>query len=213
MTKFLLIRHGANDYTRTHRLAGWTADVHLNDHGLAQAQAIGERLAKTPIDVIYSSPLERTVETAQAIIACQPNLVLHQMDTLGEVHYGQWQGQFLGVLATRKLWHTVQHAPSRMQFPGGETMRTAQMRMVDSLELLRERHPRQTVAVVSHSDMIKLAVAHYLGIHIDLFQRIEISTASLTILAIDAQHAALLQLNETHYLPSEKAASEKSDKP
>jgi probable phosphomutase (TIGR03848 family) len=206
MTQFLLIRHGANDYTRTHRLAGWTPDVHLNDHGQAQAQAIGERLAKTRIDALYSSPLDRTVETAQAIVARQPHLTLHTLDTLGEVHYGEWQGQFLGVLATRKLWHTVQHAPSRMKFPGGETMRGAQQRMVDAIELLREKHPHQTIAIVSHSDMIKLVVAHYLGLHIDLFQRIEISTASLTVLEIDAQRAMLLQLNETSYLPSEKPA-------
>lgn len=204
MTEFLLIRHGANDYTRTHRLAGWLADVHLNTHGRAQAEAVGLRLAHTTIDAIYASPLDRTVETAQAILPHHPHLTLKLLDTIGEVRFGAWQGQELGKLAQRNLWRTVQMAPSRMRFPDGETFRAAQMRAVDALELLCEQHPRQTLAVVSHSDLIKLIVAHYLGVHLDLFQRIEVSTASLTILSMNSRYAAIKQLNETSYLPAEK---------
>ncbi len=204
MTEFLLIRHGANDYTRTHRLAGWTPGVHLNAHGQAQAAAIGQRLAATRIDALYASPLDRTVETAQAILAHHPALSLNLLEAIGEVKCGDWQGQELGKLARRKVWRTVQMAPSRFQFPGGETFRSAQQRAVDALELLRERHARQTVAVVSHSDIIKLVVAHYIGLPLDLFQRIEISTASLTVLACNAQFTVIKQINETAYLPAEK---------
>ena len=206
MTEFLLIRHGANDYTRTHRLAGWLPDVHLNDHGRAQAEAVGTRLATTTIHAIYSSPLDRTVETAQAILNHHPQLTLRLLEDIGEVRFGAWQGQELGKLVQRHLWRTVQTAPSRARFPNGETFRAAQMRAVDALELLSEQHPRQTVAIVSHSDLIKLIVAHYLGVHLDLFQRLEVSTASLTVLSLGARHAAIKQLNETSYLPPENPA-------
>jgi probable phosphoglycerate mutase len=211
MTKFFLIRHGANDYTRTHKLAGWTPEVHLNEHGQAQVAALGEHLAKRTIDALYSSPLDRTVETARAILAHHPKLQIQTLEDVGELRFGVWQGQEIGKLAGRKLWRDVQLAPSRVQFPGGETIRAAQMRAVNALEMLYERHPRQTVAVVSHSDVIKLIVAHFLGLHIDLFQRLEVSTASLTILELGAGHASLIQLNETSYLPKEPPPKSKSE--
>src|SRR5262245_47557358 len=128
MTQLLLIRHAINEYVKTGKLAGWTPEVHLNDEGRAQAAALGLRLAKSGIDAIYSSPLERTVETAQAVIEHHAELNLHLLEDIGEVRYGAWQGQELGKLAQRKLWRMVQGIPSRVQFPDGETMRAAQFR-------------------------------------------------------------------------------------
>ncbi len=208
MTEFLLIRHGANEYTRKNKLAGWTPEVHLNDHGRAQAAALGEHLAKRTINALYSSPLERTVETAQAVLIHHPELTLQLLETVGEVRYGTWQGQELGKLSQYKLWRSVQMAPSRVRFPNGETMREAQMRAVNALEMLYEKHPRGTIAVVSHSDIIKMIAAHYLGVHLDLFQRINVSPASLTILSLSAGRAMLDQLNETSYLPKEQKPDE-----
>ena len=201
MTEFLLIRHATNDYVKTHRLAGWTPGVHLNDHGRAQAAALGKRLEQTRIDAIYSSPLERTVETAQAILEYHPKLRLETLDDLGEVHYGDWTGGEIQKLVHRKMWDVIQHYPSRAQFPNGETMRQVQVRAANVLERLLEKHPHSTVALFSHSDVIKMIVAHFLGLHLDLFQRIEISPASLTILTMGASRPVLVQLNETSYLP------------
>lgn len=197
----MLIRHATNDFVKTGKLAGWTADVHLNDDGRVQAAALGRRLANVKIDAIYSSPLERTVETAQAILEHHPDLQLQLLETVGEVRYGLWQGQEISKLAQRKMWRVVQMFPSRARFPGGETMREAQMRAVNAIEMLVEKHPRQTVAVVSHSDMIKMIVAHYLGMHLDMFQRIEVSPASLTILSLGYSRPTVVQINETSYLP------------
>jgi probable phosphomutase (TIGR03848 family) len=196
-----LIRHAVNDFVKTGKLAGWTPEVHLNDDGRAQAAALGQRLANVTIDAIYSSPLERTVETAQAVIEHHPELPLQLLDAVGEVRYGAWQGEEISKLAQRKLWRVVQAFPSRVRFPDGETMREAQMRAVNALESLTIRHPRQRVAVVSHSDVIKMIVAHYLGLHLDLFQRIEISPASLTIIHMAASRPTIVQVNETSYLP------------
>jgi probable phosphomutase (TIGR03848 family) len=204
LTEFLLIRHAVNDFVKTGKLAGWTPGVHLNEDGRAQAAALGVRLAKTHIDAIYSSPLERTVETAQAVIEHHPQLKLQLLDDVGEVKYGTWQGAELGKLTTRKLWRAVQINPTRVRFPGGETMRAAQMRAVNVLEMLAEKYPRQRVAVVSHSDIIRMIVAHYLGVHLDLFQRIEISPASLTIIRLNFGRSTIVQVNESSFLPEPK---------
>jgi probable phosphomutase (TIGR03848 family)/uncharacterized repeat protein (TIGR03847 family) len=209
MTEFLLIRHAVNDFVKTGKLAGWTPEVHLNDDGRAQAEALGVRLANTRIDAIYSSPLERTVETAQAVIAHHPNLELQLLEDVGEVRYGAWQGAELRKLYGRKLWSVVQYAPSRVRFPDsgdliGETMSGAQLRAALALETLAKKHPRQRVAVVSHSDIIKMIVAYFLGLHLDLFQRIDVSPASLTVLSLHFGRATLHQLNETSYLPKPK---------
>ncbi|NDJ79206.1 MAG: MSMEG_4193 family putative phosphomutase, partial [Chloroflexi bacterium] len=186
MTEFFLIRHAINEWVRTGKLAGWTPGVHLNAHGRQQAAALGERLAQASLAAIYSSPLERTMETAEAIAAHYPEVQVQTLDGVGEVRYGDWQGEKLSTLRREKLWQTVQFYPSRVQFPNGETIRQAQARAIDALENLVQRHPQQRVAIVSHSDMIKLVVAHYLGAHIDLFQRLDISPASLTIIQLGA---------------------------
>src|SRR5204862_5927775 len=99
MTEFLLIRHAGNDFVKTNRLAGWTPEVHLNEEGRAQAAALGVRLATKHIDALYSSPLERTVETAQAVVEHHPELTLQLLEEIGEVRYGDWTGMEIRKLA------------------------------------------------------------------------------------------------------------------
>ncbi|MBZ0307053.1 MAG: MSMEG_4193 family putative phosphomutase [Anaerolineae bacterium] len=204
MTKLLLIRHATNEWVKTGKLAGWTTGVHLNDYGKLQAQAVGSRLATTKIHAIYSSPLERTMETADAIIQHHPKLFIQTLDDIGEVRYGQWEGAELKKLSRQKLWRYVQFVPSRVRFPDGETMRGAQMRAVNALENLCITHPGQTVVVVSHSDVIKMMVAYYLGMHLDLFQRIVISPASLTVLSMGAGMPFIECVNDTSHIPKEE---------
>lgn len=210
MTHFLLIRHAVNDWVKTGKLAGWTPDVHLNELGKAQAQALGERLATLKIHAIYSSPLERTVETAQAILDHHPHLTLHLREDIGEVRYGAWEGQALSDLRKQKLWYNVQHYPSRVQFPDGETMRGAQARAVDAIEQLYRQHPRQMVVVVSHSDIIKMIAAHYLGMHLDQFQRINISPAAITTLMLGNGMPFVSNINDTSHNPKDLPKSENS---
>jgi probable phosphoglycerate mutase len=206
MTEFLLIRHAVNDWVKTGRLAGWTPGVHLNEEGLAQAAALGERLAQTTLAALYASPLERTVETAEAIAKHHPNLAIQRLEAVGEVRYGEWQGEKLSKLRHEALWQTVQIYPSRAHFPGGEAIRQAQARAVDALETLVARHPNQRIAVVSHSDMIKLIIAHYLGMHVDFYQRLEISPASLSILWLGTDRPTVVRVNDTTHLSSLKSA-------
>ena len=196
MALILLIRHGENEYTRTGKLAGWTSGVSLNAAGKKQAQALVERLKPVPIKHIYSSPLERARETA-APLAEARGLKVTVREGLGEVRYGRWTGQSLKRLARTKLWRVVQGLPSAMQFPEGETMRGAQLRLVDELEQIARAHLKDVVAVVSHSDPIKLAVAFYLGIPLDLFQRLQIQTCSVTVLRLGQGQPSLVKLNDT----------------
>lgn len=200
MTTIFLIRHAVNDWVKTGKLAGWTPEVHLNEDGKQQAAALGARLASHPIKAIYSSPLERTMETAEAVAGHHPGLAVQQFSGIGEVGFGDWQGEEISRLSKRKMWHVIQYTPSRAYFPNGETIRAAQARAVDALESLLPVHPREVVAVVSHSDIIKLILAHFLGMHLDLFQRIVVSPASLSVLELGHGRPFVALMNDTsHY--------------
>lgn len=209
MAEFLLIRHAENDWVSTGRLAGWTPGVHLNAHGRLQAATLGERLAGMHLGAIYASPLERAVETAEAIAAPYPGLVVQLLEGVGEVRFGRWEGKPLSKLRRQPLWGAVQSYPSRVAFPGGETFRQAQARAVEAIEQLAARHPQQRIAVVSHSDVIKLILAHFLGLHLDLFQRIEIAPASLSLLYLAAGRPAIRCINDTSHLSPRPAQPSK----
>ena len=200
MMNLLLIRHAVNDWVGD-RLAGWTPGVHLNDEGRAQATALASRLASAPLAAVYSSPLERTMETAQPLAQAH-GLAVEVRPGLGEAQYGDWTGRSLKELKDDKMWPVVQVYPSGARFPGGESMREVQARIVAELDAIRDAHPDQTVAVVSHSDPIKMAVAHYAGLALDLFQRLAISPASVTAFVFTQYGPRLVCLNHTDPLPS-----------
>lgn len=205
MPVVLLIRHGENEYVKKGRLAGRKEGVHLNDKGRAQAQALAEALAKIPIKAVYSSPLERTMETAEPLAAIHKLKVIPR-DGLLEVDYGDWQDKTLKQLARRKLWKTVQSAPAHMRFPGGESFGEAQLRIAEELNGLAKTHKKKDIiACVGHSDMIKLAAAYFLGLPLDLFQRLIVQPASVTTLHLSPNHGArLVNLNHIPYrLPEE----------
>ena len=209
MTQILLIRHGINDMVGQKKLAGWLPDVHLNEEGRAQAEAMAERLRDVPISTIYSSPLERTIETAEPLARIK-NLPVQIREGLGEVRYGDWTGKPLEELAKHELWRVVQLYPSGMRFPGGDSMREMQARIVNELELIAADHPREIVAVVTHADLIKAALAHYLGVHFDLFQRIAVDPASVSVLHLTRFGPHVIRINDSGPL---KLEPEKEEQP
>ncbi len=204
-TRILLIRHGINDYVKQGLLAGRTPGVHLNDEGQAQAAALADRLSGVQLAAIYSSPLERTQETAAPLAQCL-GLEIRTLDGIKESDCGAWTGQALADLNKLDLWKQVQVQPSRFRFPGGESMAEIQARMVAALEAVQAAHPGQTVAVVSHSDPIKLAIAYYTGMPLDLFQRLEIAPASISELEFAPLRPRLARLNDCAHLPTETGA-------
>ncbi|NJM05547.1 MSMEG_4193 family putative phosphomutase [Candidatus Gracilibacteria bacterium] len=195
VTLVLFIRHGTNDWVHG-RLAGWTPGVHLNEEGRKQAEALSQRLGDLPIAAMYSSPLERTVETAQAV-ATPRSLHLRLIEGLGEVRYGEWQGAELKELYKHDLWPGVQHYPSGTRFPNGETLGEVQARAVATIDSLRAQHPQEIIALVSHADLIRLVVAYYIGMHIDLFQRLVINPCSVTAISFERMGPRMLAYNDT----------------
>ena len=196
MPLLLLIRHGENEYTAKHKLAGYIPDVHLNERGQQQAQALAEALKDVPIKAIYSSPLERAVETATPI-ATTRGLEVQLESRLLETNVGKWQGRSLASLRLQKHWKIVQGAPSRAQFPEGETFYECQTRIVAALDSIsRQYKPQQIVACVFHADPVRLAVAHYIGMPLDHFQRLSCDTGSLTALYVSESGANLIKLNQ-----------------
>jgi len=195
-TTIVLVRHATTAATGK-RLGGWTPGVHLDEAGVAQAESAAQRLATAAVAAVYSSPLERTQDTAR-IIARPHQLRVRTRRGLGEVDYGDWTDKPLGQLRRRKLWAVIQATPSRVTFPGGESIRGAQARAVDATESLADQHPGETIVCVSHADVIKAVVAHHLGMPLDAFQRLVISPASITVLHLPVGHApGLLTINDT----------------
>jgi probable phosphoglycerate mutase len=195
-TTLILLRHATTPATGK-RLGGWTPGVHLDPAGVAQAQAAARRLAALPVRAIYSSPLERTKETA-AHVARVHGLRVRTERGIGEVDYGDWTDHSLAQLRRRALWSVIQATPSRVTFPGGESIRAAQARAVEATERIAAAHPGETVVAVSHADIIKAVVAHHIGQPLDQFQRLVISPASSTIILLPEGAApVLLNLNDT----------------
>jgi probable phosphoglycerate mutase len=193
-TLVLLVRHGVTP-TTGRLLPGRRRGLHLSDEGRRQADAVAARLAVVPkIAAIYSSPLERALETV-APLAKTRGLAVRAERGLLEGDVGAWVGLSLRRAARRPEWSIVQRHASAFRFPGGESFVEMQARMVSTVARLVERHRGQTIVVASHADPIKTLVAHALGTPLDLFQRIVIAPASITAIAYRAEGLSVLTMN------------------
>jgi len=211
MTYLFLIRHGENEWVETGKLAGRTPGVHLNKKGHQQSAGLAERLANQPITAIYSSPLVRCVETAQPL-SQRLGVLIREEPGLLEVDYGEWRGGELKELSKKPEWQLVQMYPSGFRFPGGETLREVQSRVVGTLERIRSEHVGEAIALFAHGDILRTTLAWYLGAPLDLFQRIVISTASVSVLGFHHFGPRVLLVNETGEIPQVRWEADKSDK-
>ncbi|MCC6298949.1 MAG: histidine phosphatase family protein [Anaerolineales bacterium] len=197
MPTLLLIRHGENEYVKSHKMAGRLPGVHLNSNGLKQAEALADALKDVPLKAVYASPLERAMETASPI-AESHKLKIVKVPELMDTDIGKWQGKSWRVLGLTKVWKIVQNAPSRFRFPDGESFVEAQTRCVSALEKIINKHnkPKDIVAVVFHADPIRLSVAHFLGMPLDHFQRLSCDTGSVTVIHASESRASLVKMNQ-----------------
>ncbi len=210
MTVLFLIRHATNDYVVQGRLAGWTPGIHINAKGQREADALATRLNNVPIAAIYSSPLERAIDTAQAIAICQ-RLEVQVRHDLGEFRTGEWTGKLIKELEGTETWKKLQMSPAGVRLPGGESIDEVQKRMVDTIDLIIRSHPNQVVAVVSHADPLKAAIAHYLRMDLNHYQSIIINPASVSVFFFDDQlNPAIFRLNDTGNLPTFKPEPRRS---
>ncbi len=197
MTTVLLVRHGRTSANAGGVLAGWTEGVELDDTGLAQAAALGARLAAVPLSAVVASPLQRCQQTATAILADRA-LTLRTDDRLGECRYGDWTGRELKSLAKDPLWKVVQTHPSAVTFPGGESLREVQERAVSAVRQTNaELGPDAVWVAVSHGDVIKAILADALGMHLDAFQRIVADPCSVSVVRYEPLRPFVLKANDT----------------
>lgn len=194
MTMIFLIRHGLTDQTGT-RLYGRTPGLHLSERGREQAQRLAERFSGMRLAAVYSSPLERCIETATPLAAAQGLRVTRRAGLL-EMDAGAWTNRALSGLARTKLWHQIQQTPSQAAFPEGESFAAANSRLVEALGRIAGAHPRGRVAVVSHSDNIRMLLTHVAGAHLDQFQRMVVDTASVSIVTVGRGTPRLFLVNE-----------------
>jgi broad specificity phosphatase PhoE len=193
MTIFALIRHAEHALVG-HTIVGRAPGVPLSPGGSRQAERLAERLESSSIRALYSSPLERARETAAAI-AGRLRLEVAVAKELDEIEFGAWTNRTLAELRDLEQWRRFNFFRSGSAIPNGETMVEVQSRMLRLLERLRGTHPDRVVALVSHGDVIKATLAHYLGVPLDLFHRIEISPASVSIVRVESFGAEVLLVN------------------
>ncbi len=199
MPTVILLRHGRTTANTGGVLAGWTPGVQLDETGLAQVQAVGERLATVPLAAVVSSPLERCRQTAEAVAAGR-ELVVQDDDRLGEARYGDWTGRTLKELVKEPLWRVVQQHPSAAVFPGpeGEGLAQTQARAVAAVRSWNlTLGPEAVWLACSHGDVIKAILADALGLHLDQFQRIVVDPASISVVTYTDTRPFVLRVNDT----------------
>jgi probable phosphomutase (TIGR03848 family) len=203
MATVILVRHGRTTANATGTLAGRLPGVGLDEAGVGQAVRAGERLAAVPLAALVTSPLERCRQTAKEILSRQAAAPARHTDKgLAECDYGEWQGRPLKELAKEPLWKVVQAQPSAAVFPGGESMQAMQARAVAAVRrhdarIEAEHGPDAVWVAVSHGDIIKSVLADALGLHLDLFQRINVDPASVSIVRYTPSRPFVLATN-TH---------------
>lgn len=196
--KFIyLVRHGENDVMARH-LAGRLPGTFLNEKGRTQADALAKRLAAEPIKAIFSSPLERALQTA-APLAAVLNLPVLPLEGLIEIDYGSWQGRTYKDLARTNLWKQVHGSASTIRFPGGESFSEVQARAQEAMSTVAAAVGEKEIAVCfTHGDIIRLVTAHYLNMALDDFQRLHVDTGSCTVIQLtDGQPARVLRVNQS----------------
>jgi len=199
MTTVILFRHGRTEANANGLLAGWTPRVGLDEAGRAQVSAAAERLRGVPLAAVVTSPLQRCQESAQAIAVGRDGIQVHDDDRLGECRYGDWTGQPLKTLAKDPMWKVVQQHPSAAVFPGpeGEGLAQTSARAVAAVRDWNNRlGPEATWLACSHGDVIKALLADALGMHLDMFQRLIVEPASVSVIVYTPTRPFVLRSND-----------------
>ena len=194
LTTFYLIRHGERD-TPHDFLPGQAAGIRLTELGRLQAERIAAHLKHESIHHIFSSPLERAVETAGPL-AREFKVPVQLSAALTELDFGEWTAKTVAEVAAEPQWRNFNHFRSGTRMPGGESALEVQFRVTRELLRWRDSCPGQGIACVSHADTIRLALVYFLGMPLDLFDRIEIGVGSISVLTLADWGARVVRLNE-----------------
>ena len=196
----ILVRHGQTDWNLNGRYMGWT-DEGLNAEGLRQAGMLAQRLERWPISAVCSSPLKRAFRTAE-IVAGPHSLPVQSVEDLGEMRIGAWEGMFAGDIAARypELWQTWRTNPGDFRMPGGESLGEVRERAVRAFKRMTDNSEGKMVLAVTHDVVVRLLAAHCLGVSEDIYRRLEVGNASMTVIERDGEKRRLRVLNDTAHL-------------
>jgi broad specificity phosphatase PhoE len=194
MTTFFLIRHAHCDGVGQ-VLWGRQRDVHLSENGKCAARVLAERVAANRLDAIYSSPLERAVETAEEIAKRSDRVPLRIIESLNELDFGEWTGESIESLDDDPVWQRFNSVRTRTPIPGGESILDAQARIVDELKRLAVKHESGQVAVVSHADMIKIALAYFANLDVDRPDLFNVPPCSVSLLQLTEGRAGAMAVH------------------
>ncbi len=194
MLEILLIRHGQTDWNRDRRIMG-QRPIPLNGVGWEQASALARALAEIPLDGIYSSPILRAVQTARILKKGRKNPKLIMAPELAEIDYGTWVGKTFQEVSIEKGFHTYHVTPSKAQAPKGEKMTSVHRRAVRFIQRLRKKHKDGRIVLVSHADVIKIILVHYLGLHLDELLRLRIDNGSVSLLWFHEKRQRVMAMN------------------
>ena len=196
----ILMRHGQTDWNVNGRYMGWM-DEALNEKGLRQAERVAQRLGQWPISAVYSSPLKRAVRTAE-VVARSHSVPVQIIEDLGEMRIGAWEGMFAGDIAAKypELWQTWRTNPGDFRMPGGESLGEVRERAVGAFGKIMDRSEGRMLLAVTHDVVVRLLVAHCLGVSVDIYRRLEVGNASITVIERDGEKRRLRVLNDRGHL-------------
>lgn len=196
----ILVRHGQTDWNVNGRYMGWT-DEALNEEGLRQAERLAQRIDQWPISAVFSSPLRRAVKTAE-IAAGPHSIAVQTIEELGEMRIGAWEGMYAGDIAARypELWKTWRTNPGDFRMPGGESLGEVRRRAIGAFDRIMDTSEGKMVLAVTHDVVVRLLVAHCLGVSADIYRRLEVGNASITVIERDGEKRRLRVLNDTGHL-------------
>jgi probable phosphoglycerate mutase len=195
MTTLFLLRHGLTAVTGK-KLYGQTRGISLDERGLAQAEQLVARFSPVRVTAVYSSPLERCIETVEPLANAR-GLPVIERDGLIEMDAGTWTNRPLAQLRRTRLWRDVMDRPSHFRFPDGDSFAEAQARVLAEIHAIAARHPRGRVVVGTHGDIVRMLVSHFTGAHLDLFQRTMSDPASVSVVHVGQGHPRVLLVNDT----------------
>ncbi len=200
MTSFVLIRHGQTGWNKEARFRG-RIDIDLDETGMRQAQAVGERFAQSELAAIYSSPLKRAMATAEPI-GRRLNLQVVPLEGINDMNFGSWEGRSIDEVReqNKELFDLWRYSPEKLRIPEGETLDDVQRRVAATVDDLAAKHEDDTVLLVTHRVVCKVLLCHLLGLDNSHFWQIAQDTTAVNRFQVVGGRSTVTLINDTCHL-------------
>jgi broad specificity phosphatase PhoE len=193
MVTVFLLRHGETPWNKLGRIMGRT-QVPLGADGIQQIQKIVPLIATLELDAIYTSPLRRAVQTAK-LVATGTKLPISKSEGLTEIAFGEWTGRHFDELIDNELYRRFIKSPATTLLPGGETISDVQRRGLKVIDEAAQKVPGGRFLFVSHGDVIRAILCHYMKLPLNEYRRLRVDNGSLSALQTDRRWAEIKYVN------------------